>query len=66
MDGPLRLGHRTLLIDFQNDRHALSRVELAYRRVEMLATDKTTPPTSVQVTDAIPLTTDTLTPEIQG
>jgi hypothetical protein len=54
------------LIDFQNDRHALSRVELAYRRVEMLATDKTTPPTSVQVTDAIPLTTDTLTPEIQG
>lgn len=66
MDGPIRLGHRMLSIEFQNDRHAQQRIELAYRRVEDLKGTKPVPKTTVQIADLVPLTAGTFTLETQG
>lgn len=66
MDGPIRLGHRMLSIQFLNDRQAQRRVELAYRRIDMPATTTDHPKDSVQVALPMPLTTANFTSEIQG
>jgi hypothetical protein len=66
MDGPIRLRQRMLSIQFQNDRHAHDRIELAYRRIEMLSIASDHPKDSVQLALPMPLTTANFTSEIQG
>ena len=66
MDGPIRLGHRKLSIQFQHDRHAQDRIELAYRRIETLVIAADHPLCSVQVALPRPLKTGTPVLEIQG
>ncbi len=49
MDGPIRLGQRKLAVEFQTDRHGADRLELAYRRLEKLASTDSDRKSSVQV-----------------
>lgn len=66
MDGPVRLGQRSLSIEFKSDRHAQNRIELAYRRLETLATADTPPEDSVQVAQLGLPTPGPTASEIQG
>lgn len=65
MDGPLRLGHRSVSIDFETDRHARDRIEQAYRLIETLAIDSSSPQDSVQIDSSSALSTANST-EIHG
>lgn len=49
MDGPIQLGLRMLVIEFQIDRYVQDRIELAYRRIETLAIAEDQPADSVQI-----------------
>ena len=66
MDGPIRLGQRTISIQFQYDRFALDSIELAYWCIETLAIADDRPKTSVQVESLSAVITATITTEIQG
>ena len=66
MDGPIRVGHRMLSIEFQSDRYVQDRIELAYRRLETLAIVEDQPEDSVQVALLEPFNMATFASEIQG
>lgn len=66
MDGPIRLGQRELAIEFRSDRHGEDRVEMAYRRVEMLAAADSPRKSSAQTTLPAARAIATFASEIQG
>lgn len=66
MEGTVQLGLRILAIQFQTDRHAQDRIELAYRLIETLAIDSEHPENSVQIDSLNAVPTVNLTAEIQG
>lgn len=65
MDGPVRLGHRSVSLSFETDRHAGERIEQAYRLMETLAIDSNPPTDSVQVDSSSVLSTVNSTSEIK-
>ncbi len=66
MDGPIGVGRRKLAIEFHSDRHGVERLELAYRRLQMLASPgwdrKSSPPAPRPLLPA----PATLAPEVHG
>jgi hypothetical protein len=66
MDGPSQLRLRKLVIEFQIDRYAQNRIELAYRRVETLAVAEIQPKDSVQDDSDQTLNKADLAEEIHG
>lgn len=66
MDGPIRLGGRTVSIEFKDDRHSTNRIELAYRLVETLATINLPKKSSEHVAAAVPLAPPPFASEMQG
>lgn len=66
MEGTVQLGHRTLAIQFQTNRHSQGRIELAYRLVETLAIENEQPKDSVQADRLNAEPTANFLTEIQG
>jgi hypothetical protein len=66
MEGTVQLGHRMLAIQFQTNRHAQGRIELAYRLVETLAIEDGQPKDSVQTDSLNAKPTANFATEIQG
>ena len=66
MEGTVQLGHRMLAIQFQTNRHAQGRIELAYRLIETLAIKEEQPNDSVQTSTLNAEPTANFTAETQG
>tara|TARA_R110002167_G_C12655284_1_gene649471 strand:+ start:143 stop:343 length:201 start_codon:yes stop_codon:yes gene_type:complete len=66
MDGPVRLGSRTLAIDFEVDRHSQQRLEVAYRLIEPTEPSVETIDSTVQTAPQTLRNEPALTPEIHG
>ena len=66
MDGLIRLGNRTLSIQFLNARHSQDSFLIAYQRIELPAIAAEHPQDSVQVAVSKPLKAVSLVSEIQG
>lgn len=66
MEGNVQLGHRAVEIQFQLNRHAHARFELAYRLLGTLAIEAEQADDSVQVDNLNAGQTVNLTAEIQG
>lgn len=66
MDGPIGVGRRKLAIEFHSDRYGVERIELAYRRLQMLASPdlgRKSSPTAPRPSLPAPAT---FAPEIHG
>lgn len=66
MDEPVRLGHRTVVVEFQTNRFGQDRIEMAYQRIEMLATSQVDVEDSVQDALSTPSETEAKLTEIHG